>query len=90
MGKDLYKALTEFQTEYQHMDIYSSSRVVRLFKVDKMFQQDQKRVSMYIFGPIGKDLVEATTKAGATLKVGRAPASYMERELKEFLEAMEL
>ena len=39
---------------------------------------------------IGKDLVEASTMSGATLKVGRAPASYMERELQEFLEAMEL
>ena len=89
MGKQLFSSLTDFKQEFDNMDIYSRSRVVRLFKIDKMYQQDQRRVSMCIFGDIAKDIVEVTQLCTATLKIGRAPATFMERELQEFLEAMD-
>ena len=59
-------------------------------RADKMWRSDQKKLLLAIGDPtLAKVEVEAACQIGAARKQGRMPATHMERELQEYIEALE-
>ena len=54
-----------------------------------MFRADLKKVTMVIHDPKGEYVLAAFRKLGATRKQGKALPGYMERDLQEWLQALE-
>ena len=90
VGKHNLKELTVFLAEYEARSVAERNQWVRFFKVDKMYKAEYKRVSFSIQHRVSEALVSAAVQAGGVRKVGRAPATFLERELQEFLEALEM
>ena len=86
--------LKDFYKEYDVMPIAAKQEMIRFFKVRKTFKSEVVRVTL-AFG-IKNEKSEKTRSAffqemevnNWTLKQGRAPASYMERDLQDWMESL--
>ena len=73
----------------REMPIAERCEVVRYCRVDKMYNQDKKRLTLCIERtPVRLQMLQALELAGAEKKQGRAPKNHMVNELQDWLEAL--
>ena len=83
------KKLKEYMSELEAMDIEQRCEAVKFCRLDKMYNQELRRITFCCVDPGARQAVlKAFDEAGAERKQGKAPASYMERELQEWVEAL--
>ena len=73
------------------MTMVEKLELVRICRLDKTYQEGFKRVSITLYGneALRLAIIGALEQSGATRKQGKAPASFMERGIQMWLEALE-
>ena len=77
------------QVEYEAATIDARGQIVRHCQLEKVFRQDQRKLTICLHHTQAWAVLSALRAAGATAKIGKGPMGYMERDLQEWLEAME-
>ena len=91
VGKKNLEDMAELYTKYTNMKVEDKASMIRVCRTDKMWRADQRRLTLFLADQAASQLVvECLVQAGNIRKQGRAPATYLERELQEFLEALQL
>ena len=77
--------------ELNDMDQVEKGHTIKHCKLDKVFVESKVRLTYAIVDHLELKLAvgRALTIAGAERKVGKAPATHMEREVQGWLEALE-
>ena len=88
-GSKNLKELKMFKEKYEQMTVSQRCDLVKVCRAEKMWRSDAKKLMLAIRDPIIQVLLGALEQVGGERKQGRAPASYMERELQAYLEALE-
>ena len=89
VGAMTAKKLKEYMTELEGMDIEQRCEAVKFCRLDKMYNQELRRITFCCSnGEARAAVLKAFDEVGAERKQGKAPASYMERELQEWVEAL--
>jgi hypothetical protein len=89
LGAKNLKDLQALKDDYDLLELEQRGEAVRFCRVDKMWRQDMKRLSISVSEPrVAKVVAAALVQAGALRKQGRGPSTFMERELQEFMEAL--
>ena len=91
MGESIGQAnltkLTGYQEKVQAMEPKELNEDVRLFRQFKCYDQQKKRLAMcMVKGEERTAFIAALIQSGFVLKTGRPPASFMERELADWLD----
>ena len=83
--------LKEHNEALEGMTMVEKLEIIRICRLDKTYQDGFKRVSITIYGnePLRLAILGAFEQSGATRKQGKAPASFMERDIQMWLEALE-
>ena len=89
MGAELETALATLKTDYDAMIVEDRASLVRHCQLEKLFRTDQRRLVLHLQANIVPHITAALLKIGAVKKQGRAPVGYLERDLQEWLEAIE-
>ena len=85
----IFANMTNLMNRYEAMTVTKRAEMCKVCRTDKMWRADSRRLSLCIAdGEALQELVAALVAIGATRKQGRAPATYMERELQEYVEAL--
>ena len=84
-----WKDVKFMKDEYDNFDTDHRIDMCKMCKNEKMFRTDLRKVSLVIVHPRCERLLEALVALGAQRKMGKAPAGYMERDLQEWLQAIE-
>lgn len=83
------KALKEYADKLAQQTVTLLHDECRFCRVDKVYNPQLKRITLSVEATgMRRAVVTALTDVGGAVKQGRAPASYMERELQEWLEAV--
>ena len=91
VGKKNMEEMNEVYTKYMGMKVEDRATMIRVCRTDKMWRADQRRLTLFLADQqISQLVVECLVQLGNTRKQGRAPATYLERELQEFVEALQL
>ena len=81
---DQIKAIWE---AWEKMDIPEKCEVIQFCRLDKMYRADSKRITLAIRNAEWRVTInKAMENVGWTRKYGRAPASFMERDVQQWLE----
>ena len=91
MSKELHAKITRAYEEYNQWSVTQKCELVLCCKVEKVFQKGQKKVTFAFRDPAFRQMMLEAFEGlqGLTLKQGRAPPTFMERELQTMLEQME-
>ena len=89
VGEANSRKLKEWQEEWKGMPTEARYEVCRHCRVDKMYAATKKRLTIFVQHPSSEALQKALLQLGAEKKMGPQPAGYMERELQEYLLALE-
>ena len=83
--------LKEHYERYDRMSEREKNEVVRFFRVQKMYDETRKRL-IYSAGQDGlelrKEVLEALAATGWDIRTGNVSATFMDRELQKWLEAL--
>ena len=91
LGKRNFEELQKVYESYEGMSIAERANLFRVCRTDNMWKSSQRRLSLFLAdSSISNLLVACLQQTGAVRKQGRAPASFLERELQEFAEALQL
>jgi hypothetical protein len=85
------QVLVDFLAAYSDLSPEDKGQGIKFFKITKTYRSDVARITMALSGDLGavrKGLVKEFERHGFGIRSGRAPASYMERDLQRWLELM--
>ena len=85
-------ALEEHLRAYGELDPEAKAQECKFFKLTKTFRTENCRITLALHGKAAEVrpiVIKQLQKHGYDLKSGRAPASYMERDLQQWIEAMD-
>ena len=89
VGATTAKALAEAKQTLSSMEMEDRLETVKMCRVDKMYDASKKRITFNISdGALRKTIISALNQTGAVHKQGRALASFMEREMQDWLEKL--
>ena len=86
------KALKAHLAEFAELEPDEKAEVCKFFKVSKTFKSDFARITLALDNratEIRSILIKQLEHHNFIIKTGRAPASYMERELQSWIESMD-
>ncbi|CAK0801431.1 unnamed protein product, partial [Prorocentrum cordatum] len=86
IGKASYEKLKELKQRLGALNYEERMDIIKFTKLDRCFNQQQGRIALCL-GGCRKEIIGALVQLGGELKSGRAPATHMEREMQEWLEA---
>ena len=89
LGEISLNKLTELKKDYDQATITERSEMVRHCQLHTLFRQDRRKVTIVLRHQFAEEITKAMVLRGAEQKFGKAPAGYMERELQEWLLALE-
>lgn len=90
LGQLNFDTLKEHQAKMKDMSIEETCDLVRFCRCHRMFNQEQRRITLAISDASLRTVVlAALVQTGAERKLGRGPAGNMERELQMYIEGME-
>ena len=81
--------LKKIKEEYEAASIPDRGEIVRHCQLEKQFRPDLKRLVIALKHPLAHRVFEGLVATGAEKKRGKAPMGYLERDLQEWIEAME-
>ena len=88
IGSATAERIAGYKAKMEEQSLEELADEVRLCKVDKVYSENMKRLTMSVErSGIRLDVIKALTELKAVRKQGRAPAGHMERELQQWLEA---
>jgi hypothetical protein len=89
IGQNNFDVLKAHLEDLDTMSTEEKCEVCRFCRVDRMWKQDLKRITMSILSPkVREAILDGLKQLGAERKSGRAPAGNMERQLQGFLEKL--
>ena len=87
VGAATAKALADAKQTLGSMEMEDRLETVKMCRVDKMYDATKKRITFNISdGALRKTIISALNQTGAVHK--QAPASFMEREMQDWLEKL--
>ena len=89
VGEDLHPRLVELKEDYDRATIEDRCQMCKHCQLHTIYRQDNKKNTLVFRHRFAEDLIKAMVKRGAEQKFGKPPAGYMERELQEWLMALE-
>ena len=91
VGKKNNEGLKEAQEMFDKASLSDRQAICQMCKVEKMYKNENKRLVMS-FGSadLARLITDSLVQTGAEQKYGKAPPSYLERELQDYLECFEM
>ena len=91
IGTATAQVIKEHITEYDDADLVEKGEMIRFCRLSKLYDQSKRRFTM-CWGPgqeaVRRAVLKAMVEKGWERKQGRAPPSFMERELQAWLEVL--
>ena len=84
------KMLKDFETKLMTKDIEEKADLIKYCRVDRLYRCDQRKLMMCVQDEAISAVVSALVQLGGVRKQGRAPASWLERELQLYLQSLEM
>jgi len=89
MQAEVFDRLKLFADTYSDYTVKQKCELVRMCRVDRTFDSKTKRITMMLALPEARQVViEAWDEVKITRKFGAAPATFLEREIQLWLEAL--
>jgi len=89
MNKETADDLANFKRFYDKADKEQRADLVRHCQLERVYRADLKKIVFAVRHNIQEAVAKALTTLGAERKQGRAPAGYLERDLQEWVEAID-
>ena len=89
-GLGQYSApMLELKEEFDKGSIEERARIVKHCQLEKVYKPEQKKLVLGVQHMQVPNLMAAIQMTGAEIKIGKGLMGYMERDLQEWLEALE-
>ena len=89
-GLGQYSApMLELKEEFDKGNVEERAMIVKHCQLEKVYKPDQKKLVLCVQHMQVANLMAAIKLTGAEIKIGKGPMGYMERDLQEWLEALE-
>jgi hypothetical protein len=91
IGATNFEVISKYRLELKDMTTQEACDAIRMCRQFKCYKKEDRRLAFEITGTkIRKEIISAITQLGGKLKLGRDPATYLERDLAEWLQLLEV